>query len=78
MAPNPATNDVVISLPGGWEGRSARVDAVDLSGRTISLYAGAPSMPQLYLGTSSLTPGVWQVRITDGHTVSTLPLTVMQ
>ena len=77
MAPNPATNDVVISLPGSWEGRSVRVDAVDLSGRSVALYAGAPSMPQLYLGTSGLAPGVWQVRITDGQTVSTMPLTVM-
>ena len=77
LAPNPATSDVVVSLPEGWQGRNISVDAVNLDGRVVSLYAGTVSMQQLFLSTHALSTGTWQVRISDGHSVSTMPLTIM-
>ena len=78
LAPNPATQDVVVSLPQGWLGRNVSVDAVDLHGRTISLFAGTVSMEQLFLSAAALAPGTWQIRVSDGHTISTMPLAIVR
>jgi len=77
MAPNPASDDLVISLPAQWINRSVSVDAVNVTGQRISLRERAPTTgPQIFVSTHALNTGTWMVRITDGQVVSTMPLVI--
>ncbi len=77
MAPNPASDDLVISLPASWLNRPVSVEAVNVTGQRVVLRDLSPTAgPQVFVSTHTLNTGTWMVRITDGRVVSTMPLVI--
>lgn len=77
VAPNPAHDVAVITVPESWLGRTVTMSATDVSGRSIPLLTGSTvRASSIVVPTTQLSAGVWCVRISDGSHWATVLLTI--
>lgn len=78
VAPNPSSEDAVITLPMSWVGSSVTVDAVDATGRIVNITnTSSLTYPQVFINTGNLSSGMWSLRISNHTAQQVLPLSVL-
>jgi hypothetical protein len=79
IAPNPASADAIVRVPQEWIGRRITIDAVNSTGQIVPLVSEkqifAPVVP---INAGLLANGMWSLRVGDGHTFQTIPLSIVR
>lgn len=78
LAPNPAADNTVISIPASWVGSAVSVDAVSPSGQVITLMNSVRvASPVMSVSTSDLATGAYMLRVHTDRENVLLPLRVV-
>jgi len=79
LSPNPASTSAMMEITRTTHGRLT-VELVDVTGRVQRIVdeEGGPQVRVVVLPTADLVTGMWMVRVTEGLSVSTLPLMIVR
>lgn len=79
LAPNPAVDNTVITIPASWVGSVISVDAVSPSGQVVTLMSNVRvASPVLSVSTSDLATGAYMLRVHTDRENVLLPLRVVR
>lgn len=78
VAPNPASDVALVSIPTEWSGRRVDLVVVDAAGREVSSYSVVASAPQLLLPVQKLVSGSYSIRVQSRNEVLRAPFHVVR
>lgn len=79
LFPNPANNHAMLTVPHSWTGTRATVIVSDVTGREYTVaYNHLLTSPQIFIPLSDVPNGFWTVRVSNGHLMQTIPLSVVR
>ena len=79
VAPNPANDFVIVTIPETWVGTGVSISAVSPAGQVIPMLSADQARSQrIPLSIAKIPSGYWSLLITNGASAQTLPLSVVR